>query len=204
MNKLILVLAVASTIGAFAAPQRRGQEEGRPPARSAKAQQPKGKPAAGRPAAGKPAAGRPTAAKPGKPGKQVVASHHKFGARGAGVARPMSRRDGIHAHRPSGARYWERPGLPPPMAGATGAWTWIASPWNYTVDGVYYYGEGYYFDGYNYCYNGGYHLTPPPVVVTQSVVTQPVTVTQPVVTPVTTTPPPPPRRRGLLGVLFGD
>lgn len=124
--------------------------------------------------------------------------------RGAGTFGPPPRHDGFHAHRPHGARFWNRPPLPPRMAGALQAWYWVAQPWNYIVDGVYYYGEGYYFDGYNYCYNGGYHLTPPPVVVTTPVVTQPVVtppvVTQPVVAP---PPPPPPRRGGLLNVLFG-
>lgn len=51
------------------------------------------------------------------------------------------------------------------MRGYRHPWIWVATPWSYTIDGHYYYGEGHYFDGYNYCYNGGFHLTPPPEAV---------------------------------------
>lgn len=75
-------------------------------------------------------------------------------------------------HHPVGARFWGRPACPPPRFGALRAWTWIASAWNMTVNGVYYYGDGYYFDGYNYYYNGAYYTTPPAttVIVSQTVV----------------------------------
>ena len=58
--------------------------------------------------------------------------------------------------------FWERPILPPVLVNALYGWVWVNSPWWFTVDGVYYYGEGYYYDGYNYCYNGGFYLCPPP------------------------------------------
>jgi len=37
----------------------------------------------------------------------------------------------------------------------------VATAWELTVNGVYYYGDGYYFDGYNYYYNGAYYTVPP-------------------------------------------
>lgn len=241
MNKIILTLAIASTIGVFAAPK--------PPAKKGPPQKTTTKQVILKPGQVQPGPGKkvivqePT--RPGehkkiiikhedpkprpvmKPNTKVIrreaphrieASHRNFHQRGAGSWVEPRSHSGFHANRPHGARFWDRPPMPPPMAGALSAWSWVATPWSYTVDGAYYYGEGYYFDGYNYCYNGGYHLTPPPVlvttpavaapVVTTPVVTTPV-VTQPVVTtPVVTTPvvppPPPPRRRGLLNMLFGD
>lgn len=152
---------------------------------------------------------------------EIRPSHRQMNMRGAGRLSSPPHHTGFHAGRPHGARFWGRPGVPPVMAGARSAWAWVSAPWNYMIDGVYYYGEGYYFDGYNYCYNGGFHLVPPPVQVVQPTVVapapvavpaqptvvvpqqpvvvpaQPAVVTPPVqtvVTPATTvvTPPPPP------------
>lgn len=213
MNKLIFTLTLAATLGVVAGPDK-GPKPGHkvvvidrtPSSRIVdKPVPPQNKPGA-KPQMGKPQMAKPQKAKPmpKQAGHRIEKSHHSFGARGAGSFMAPPNHTGFHANRPHGARYWGRPGLPPPMMGALTAWTWVATPWSYTVDGVYYYGEGYYFDGYNYCYNGGYHLTPPPVMVAQPVVTTPV-VTTPVVTqPVVTTPPPPPRRGGFLGWLLGD
>ena len=221
MHRLILTVAVASAIGILAAPPPKGPaKKGPPPAKKGNTtvvvQQPR------YPGDTKRTIITHNNAKPAPkvvrrdPPRRIEASHRKFNQRGAGVWSTPPSRVGFHANRPHGARFWGRPAIPPPMAGALRAWTWVATPWNYTVDGVYYYGEGYYFDGYNYCYNGGYHLTPPPVLVTTPVVTTPVVTTPVVTTPVVTTPvvttpvvappppPPPPRRRGLLGILFGD
>lgn len=240
MKKLVFVMTVVASVGLIAAPSKGGPRSARAPsarpaARASTQGEMRGRPQGPQQVVKpqrqvvKPQEKRPQAVrksmpqvrpapknhKIGKPPRALQTSHRKFNARGAGgfVAPPHHR--GFHANRPHGARFWARPALPPILAGALYAWSWIASPWNYLVDGVYYYGEGYYFDGYNYCYNGGYHLTPPPVVVAQTaVVTQPTVVTQPavvtpaVVAPAVVTQPavvvPPPRRRGLLNLLFGD
>ena len=233
MKKLLFTCALVASMGIVAAPPQKPQQRKAPPPRQVAARpapkqaaRPAPKPVA-RPAARpapKPIA-RPAARPAPKPvhhtpPKSFSASHHKMGMRGAGVWSTPPHHTGFHANRPHGARFWGRPAIPPLMAGALYAWQWIATPWNYTIDGAYYYGEGYYFDGYNYCYNGGYHLTPPPVIVTTPVVTTPVVTTPVVTTPVVTQPvvtqpvvaqpvvvpppPPPPRRRGLLNILFGD
>ena len=91
--------------------------------------------------------------------------HPRFGRPphgGHGRHIPPPSRYGFHAGRPYGAMFWERPILPPVLVNALYGWVWVNSPWWFTVDGVYYYGEGYYYDGYNYCYNGGFYLCPPP------------------------------------------
>lgn len=223
MKRLVIAFTCALALGLGAAqakappkgpgkPQQGKSQQGKPPqgkpqqARPQQARPPQGKPKQGGSAIGRPM-GQPNrfeVSRGGHGGRGMQGSHHRMGMQGAGHHSRHHDHSGFHAGRPDGAMYWDRPGVPPHMAGALRDWYWVATPWAYTVDGVYYYGEGYYFDGYNYCYNGGYHLVPPPVsAVATPVVTQPV-VTQPVVTPVAPPPPPPPKRGGgLLNLLFG-
>ena len=241
MKHLMFAFTLATAVGLVAAPPPPGARKGPAPARQQSAARPAAvkKPAA-KPVAHPPArpAARPAAKPAARPASHAAPrrvefreSSRRMNMHGAGAHRPPPHHNGFHAHRPHGARYWGRPPAPPMMGGAMHGWTWVDTPWSYTVDGVYYYGEGYYFDGYNYCYNGGFHYAPPPVQpvvvpppvvaapapvgVQQPVVASPapapVVVQQPVVTapqPVVVTPPPPPpppppRTRGLLDVLFG-
>ena len=123
---------------------------------------------------------------PAKPAAHAPAKPH------AAPAKPVAHAPAKHHKHPANARHWARPAkLPPRHHGAKRAWEWVATAWNMTIDGVYYYGDGYYYDGYNYYYNGAYYTTPPVVVAQPAVV-----VPQP--------PPPPPRRRGFWDWLFGD
>lgn len=203
MKRILIASLILSAAGLVAAPPRSPDRDGAPqkPERGQQArpqppkkgpsdrgQQARPQPSKQGPSDRGPQA-RPQPQKKGPPPDRRPQAHGKPSKKGPpsdwGRHQPPPNHQGFHAGRPSGARFWSRPALPPPHSGARHAWSWIATPWSYTVDGVYYYGEGYYYDGYNYCYNGGYYQTPPPVQAA-------------------TPPPPPPRSRGLLNILFGD